>query len=291
MAAPKRHQPAPSDHATPRERLSHLERILGGYQRLLVAYSGGVDSAFLLQVAVDTLGDTRVLAVLGDSESLPRREREQAVELAARIGAPLRLLRTREIDDPDYARNPLNRCYFCKSELYDQLRQIVAAEGFDAIADGTNADDAGDFRPGRRAAQERGVISPLLEAGLHKEAIRSLSRERGLPTWDKPAMPCLASRIPFGEAVDPEKLRQVERAEEALQDCGIRGGRVRHHGQIARLEVPEAALATLTDPQQRRRLVEGVRAAGFLYVAVDLEGYRRGRLHETRTRNGDSFSG
>lgn len=284
MSERPRNPPPENGNATRLERKRRLETILSRSERLLVAYSGGVDSAFLLKVAVDALGSSRVLAVLGDSESLARRERDEAIELAGRIGAPLRTLRTREIDDPRYASNPLNRCYFCKSELYDRLRAIADAEGFSAIADGTNVDDVGDFRPGREAARERGITSPLVEAGLDKSDIRALSRALGLPTWDKPATPCLASRIPFGEAVEPAKLRQVERAEEALQDCGIRGGRVRHHGSVARLEVPESALALFSDPDRRRRVVDGVRAAGFQYVAIDLEAYRRGRLHEDRTR-------
>ncbi len=261
-------------------RFAALQRLLAGARRLLVAYSGGVDSTFLLKVAVDTLGAARVLAVLGDSESLPRREKEEAVALAARLGAPLRLLRTRELDNPSYASNPGNRCYFCKSELYDHLLPLADAEGYDVVADGTNRDDAHDVRPGRRAAQERGITSPLLAAGLGKADIRELSRRLGLPTWDKPASPCLASRIPFGQPVEAGKLAQVEAAEAALHAAGIRGARVRHHGVVARLELPAEALVLLGDPQLRQRLFQGVQAAGFRYVTVDLEPYRSVRLHE-----------
>ena len=257
-----------------------LVQVLQRYGHLLVAYSGGADSALLLKVAVDSLGPSRVLGVLGDSASLPRREMAAAVELAARLGAPLRVLPTRELEDPRYASNPVNRCYFCKSELYDRLAALAAAEGFDAVADGTNLDDTHEVRPGRTAGQERAVVSPLLEAGLGKEQVRSLSRLLGLPTWDKPASPCLASRIPFGQAVDADKLGQVEAAEEVLQACGIRGGRVRHHGDLARVELPAECVARLAEPELRERLVDGLRAAGFRYVTLDLEPYRRGRLSE-----------
>lgn len=262
------------------QRYMALAEHLDAARRLLVAYSGGVDSAFLLQVAVLHLGRDRVLGILADSASLPRREMQDAAALAAHMGAALRVVRTHELEDARYASNPVNRCYFCKSTLYALLGSVAEAEGFDAIADGTNLDDASEFRPGRAAAREHGIQSPLLEAKLRKDDIRHLSRLLGLPTWDKPAAPCLASRIPFGQVVDATKLAQVEAAEEALRTCGIRGGRVRHHGEIARVEVPEEWLGRLASPELRAALVQGVRAAGFLYVALDLEPYRRGRLHE-----------
>lgn len=261
-------------------RYAALVQRLHACRRLLVAYSGGVDSTLLLYASVLHLGRERVLGVLADSPSLPRREKEEAVALASRLGAVLRVLPAHELEDPRYASNPMNRCYFCKSELYDLLGAMAAAEGFDAIADGTNSDDAQEVRPGRAAGRERGVRSPLMEAGLSKDDVRALSRLLGLPTWDKPATPCLASRIPFGQAVDVRKLGQVEAAEEALRDCGIRGGRVRHHGDIARVELPEEWMARVAEPELRQRLVRGVRRAGFVYVVVDLEPYRRGRLGE-----------
>jgi uncharacterized protein len=245
-----------------------------------VAVSAGVDSTFLLHAAVHALGPERVLAVTGVSPSLAMGERDAAAALAARIGAPHRFLETRELDDPRYAANPENRCYYCKSELFDRLRELAAAEGFDAVLDGTNLDDTREVRPGRRAAGERGVASPLLDAGLGKQDIRALSRRAGLPTWDKPEAPCLASRIPFGSQVNKPKLAQIDAAEAVLRDCGIRGGRVRHHGEIARVELPPDQLGRLADPVLRERLVAGLRAAGFLYVTADLEGYRRGRQHE-----------
>jgi len=190
------------------------------------------------------------------------------------------VVQTHEVEDPRYASNPVNRCYFCKSTLYELLSTVAVSEGFDAVADGTNLDDASEVRPGRAAAREHGISSPLLDAELRKGDVRQLSRLMGLPTWDKPAAPCLASRIPFGQAVDEDKLAQVEAAEEALRACGIRGGRVRHHGDIARVELPAEWIALLATPELRAQLVQGVRAAGFLYVAVDLEPYRRGRLHD-----------
>ena len=267
----------------PANEVSDAQRLASALQRhgrVLVAFSGGVDSTLVLHAAVATLGRERVLAVTGVSPSLARRELEEAQALAARIGATHRLLDTHEVEDPRYAANPANRCYYCKSELYDRLAEVARDEGWDAILDGTNADDTRDVRPGRRAAGEHGVVSPLLEAQLGKDAVRALSRAAGLPTWDKPEMPCLSSRIPYGMAVEPEKLRQIEAAEECLRDAGIRGGRVRHHGELARVEFPPADLARLADGEFRERIVHGIRAAGFRYVTLDLEGYRKGRLNE-----------
>ncbi len=263
-----------------------LAAILRRSKKILVAFSGGVDSTFLLQAAVEVLGPDRVLAVTGVSESLAARERDEAVALATRIGASHRLVGTRELENPDYAANPRNRCYFCKTELYDRLREIAIAEGYDTIADGTNLDDATDVRPGRLAAREHGVASPLLEAAIDKATIRAWSRARGLPTADKPEMPCLASRIPFGSEVDAGKLRQVEAAEDALRSAGFARARVRHHGDIARIEVPEADVARLLDPVLREQVVAGVRGAGFEYVTIDLEGYRRGRQDQAARRAG-----
>lgn len=281
---------AATESLTPHVRagLARLQTRLRAFDRLVVAFSGGVDSTLLLQVAVEALGPERVLAVLGDSPSLARSEHEEAVALARRIGARLRIFDTKELEDPRYVANPTNRCYFCKSELYTHLRKLADAEGFDAIADGTNRDDAGDFRPGRQAAAENGVVSPLLDAGLGKEDVRALSKAYGLPTWDKPATPCLASRIPYGDPVETAKLSQIERAETVLRAHGIRGGRVRHHGALARIELPGTDLARLAEAGLREALTKGVRAAGFEFVTVDLDGYRRGRLNEAvLAANGD----
>ena len=262
-----------------RAQVDGLVAVLQSHTRILVAYSGGVDSTLVLRVAVFALGPEHVLGVLADSPSLARREKHEAEAMAQAMGARMRILDTHELDDPRYASNPLNRCYFCKSELYTRLHSLAAAEGFPVIADGTNLDDLSETRPGRVAAQEHGVQSPLVEAGLRKDDVRAISRVLGLPTADKPASPCLASRIPFGQKVDVETLAKVEAAEDVLVGCGILGGRVRHHGDLARLELPQNALDRLDD-ELRQRLVTGVRRAGYLYVTLDLEPYRRGRLSE-----------
>ena len=271
--------PAP-ERAALAEHRRRLEQAIGRHRRLLVAFSAGVDSTLLLKVAVDVLGPEQVLAVTGESESVPERELAAARDLAQRFGARHRFLRTQELQNERYAANPFDRCYYCKSELFARLRDLAAMEGFDAIADGTNLDDGRDVRPGGRAGRENDVVSPLLEAGLGKRDIRALSRELGLPTWDKPEMACLASRLPYGSPIDAEKLHQVDRAEESLRACGILGARVRHHGDIARLELQSEDLARLADPGLRARVVAGVRAAGFAYVTLDLEAYRRGRMNE-----------
>ncbi|MBN1443922.1 MAG: ATP-dependent sacrificial sulfur transferase LarE, partial [Planctomycetes bacterium] len=241
-------------------------------------YSGGVDSAFLLLVARAVLGD-RARAVLGVSDSVDRGELRDALELAQRIGAVVDLVETREFDNPDYLRNAPDRCYHCKSELFSAIQEHAREQGIAHVLDGSHAGDSGDYRPGLRARDERGVRSPLMEAGLDKERIREYSRRLGLPTWDKPAAPCLSSRIPYGQEVSPEKLRAVEAAERCLRDLGFRVARVRHHGEIARIEVEPSRLRDLLDPAILARVVEGIRAAGFLYATVDLEGFRSGSLN------------
>lgn len=263
-----------------RPRLDRLRTLIRSRGSALVAFSGGVDSAFVLRIALDELGD-RVLALTAVSPSVPRREREAAARLASALGARHLFVDSSELDDPRYAANPTDRCYFCKSELYDLCRRVADERGLDAILDGFNADDAGDHRPGRRAGLERNVFSPLLEAGLGKAEIRAWSRRLGLPTWDKPQLACLASRIPYGTPVTPERLERVGRAEEALQDLGLRVFRVRFHDEVARLEIGEAELPrVLGDAELRRRMVEGVKAAGFRFVALDLEPFRSGRMNE-----------
>ncbi len=258
-----------------RERLSD---ILRGCGSIVVGYSGGVDSVFLARVAMDVLGRDRVLAVTGKSDSLASWMEETAKEVADRFGIPFLEVRTEEMIDERYAANPNNRCYFCKSELWDRLNEVAEDRGFQTVVDGSNADDVGDHRPGATAGVERSVRSPLLEAGLTKADIREWSRELGLPTWDQPAAPCLASRIPYGLAVTPTRLREIETAELALRARGFREFRVRHHDDTARLEIHPSELFRIA--AQRGEILSEVRAAGFARIVLDLHGYRRGALNE-----------
>jgi pyridinium-3,5-biscarboxylic acid mononucleotide sulfurtransferase len=256
-----------------------LERILQQAGSLLVAYSGGVDSACLAVFAHRVLG-TRALAVTAVSESLSAEQRELALDVARRFGFAHRLVRTAEMENPLYVRNHADRCYHCKSELFRHLLPLAEAEGFRHVAYGLIVDDLADFRPGQRAATEAGVRAPLAEAGLTKADVRSLSRTLGLPTAELPASPCLASRLPYGTPVTAEALRRVERAEAGLRALGFRELRVRHLGEAARVEIAPLELPRLEDPRTREAVVAAVREAGYADVAVDPQGYRRGRLNE-----------
>lgn len=257
----------------------HLQRLLAEGGPTLVCYSGGVDSALLLKVAHDVLGGAAV-GLTAVSPSLAREERDAAARLAAAIGARQIEVETREMDDPGYVANSPRRCYHCKKALFAEAVRAARQLGLAAIVYGANADDARDFRPGMEAAREYGVRGPLLDAGLTKGEVRALSRRLGLPTAEKPAQPCLASRLPYGTEVTVERLRAIDRSEAALRRLGFRELRVRHHGDVARIEVPTADLPRLLEPATREAAVAALRAVGFRHVTVDLAGLRSGSLNE-----------
>ncbi len=283
-------------------KLDQLRDLLRSYGSCLVAYSGGVDSVFLARVARDVLGD-KSLAVIADSASLPRRELNEALEIAERFQIPVRVVRTQEFQNPSYTANPTNRCYFCKHELFTELEPIARDEKFAVIAYGENASDVGDFRPGAQAAKEFQVRAPLKEVGMTKAEIREFSAQLGLPTADKPQMACLSSRIPYGETVTPEKLRMIEAGENVLRDLGFYDVRVRHHElspqsvvsspqflvqslkpkvqSLARIEVGPSELPKLLENGASTKIAEALKEIGYAHVTLDLQGYRRGSLNES----------
>lgn len=257
-----------------------LQDILKQMGTLAVGYSGGVDSTLLLKVAVDVLG-AKALAMIGRSETYPTREFEEAVALAEQMGARYVVVTTEETDDLKFRENPPDRCYFCKTELFGKLQEIASQEGIQWIADGTITDDVGDFRPGMRAKQEKNVRSPLLEAGFSKADVRELSRHLALPTWDKPSFACLSSRFPYGTGITKENLTRVDSAETYLRDEGFRFFRVRFHDEkTARIEVGAQEIQRLLDSALRERLVQHLKSLGFIYVTLDLQGYRTGSMNE-----------
>lgn len=270
---------APTLTVAERDAYGRLRDACRGLESTLVAFSAGVDSTLLLKVCADELGD-RAVAATAVSESYPAHELQQARRLARDIGVELVLVGTNELADENYASNPTNRCFYCKQELFTTIFPVAAARGLATVSYGANLDDTGDFRPGMQAAKAMGARAPLLEAGLGKGEIRAISRFLGLETWDKPAFACLSSRIPYGERVTAEKLAQIDQAETALYEAGFRQVRVRHHGDVARIEVPPGDLARFFADGLNDRIAARIRAAGFRHVALDLQGYRSGSMNE-----------
>ena len=261
-------------------KLKDLKKILKEMQSILVAFSGGVDSTFLVKVAHDILGG-KALAVTAQSPSYPASELKEAKQLAHKIGIEHLIIDSEELNNEDFARNPPRRCYFCKKELFSRLVNLAGEKEIRWVADATNSDDESDFRPGREAAKELGIRSPLLEAKLGKNDIRYLSRKLGLPTWDKPAYACLASRFPYGERITEEKLKKVDEAEAFLKSLGFRQLRLRHHDSLARIEVDKEDIPAFLDEKRRKEVIDYLKNLGYRYIALDLQGYRTGSLNES----------
>ena len=259
-------------------KLQALEEQLRVLGTVMVAYSGGVDSAFLAATAHRVLGE-RMLAVLADSPSLARRDMEQALAFAQSVGMPVRVIQTEELDKPEYQRNDANRCFHCKTELFEGMQALGAGLGYRHIAYGMNADDKRDYRPGQRAAQEHDVLAPLAEAGLTKLEVRALSKAAGYTLWDRPAAPCLSSRVEYGRAVTREVLQQVELAEDSMRQLGFREFRVRHHGELARVEIARAEMPKALTMEMLDAITAALRAVGFQYITLDCAGFRSGSLN------------
>jgi uncharacterized protein len=279
--------PAPAvqrdDPRTIDEKMAELRTVIRAYESVVVAFSAGADSTLVAKVAADVLGE-RALAVTSASESLAERELQEALVYAESLGINHRVIYTQELSNPDYLANPTNRCYHCKTELYDHLVALAEDEGYRTVANGLNLDDLGDYRPGLQAAKEHDVRAPLQEASLTKADVRAISKLLDVPTWDKPAMACLSSRVPYGEAITPEKLRQIDHAEQVLRDLGYRQLRVRHHGQVARIELPTDALVSFVT-EHAAVATERLKALGFQYVTLDLQGFRSGSMNEVLAKS------
>ena len=265
-------------------KLEHVRSILGTFRRAVIAFSGGVDSTLVAKLALEVLGQENVLAVIASSASLADEEERDAIATVHEIGLPFIKVTTNEVDDPRYAANPTNRCYFCKEHVYGAMVDIARERGFEVVVDGFNTEDTGDFRPGRKAGRELGVRSPLCEAGLRKEEIRALARYLGLSNWAKPAMACLSSRVEYGTPITTQLLRQVDRAEAALRQLGFDDLRVRHHDKLARIEVESEMIDRAWN--HREEIVAAVKSAGYVYVTLDLQGLRHGSMNEGLARRG-----
>lgn len=274
------HSGVTTDNVLLRQRHGRLGEILGGFRKVMVAYSGGVDSTFLLRVCIDCLGQGNVIACLAESELLAGSEYESAIETAEKMGAVLEIVHPCVVEKPEFAANHADRCYYCKMELYLLLTELARLRGCDVVLCGTNADDSEDFRPGLRAERESGIRSPLCDAGLTKDNIRVLSKEFGLSNWDKPPQPCLATRIVYGLEITPERLRQIEQGEEFLHGLGFNELRVRYHGNLVRIEVPADRIADLARLEYRNKIVTYFTSLGFTYVSLDLRGFRSGSANE-----------
>ena len=261
------------------QKFENLKDILKSLKRVLVAFSGGVDSTFLLRIARDVLG-SNVLAVIASSATYPASEQQEALRIAEDLKVKYKVIHTKELDDPNFRNNPPERCYFCKKELFSRLKEIAAEENIPHVCDGSNFEDTFDFRPGFKAAQELDVRSPLREARLGKNEIRVLSKKLGLSTWDKPAMACLSSRFPYFTSIDNESLRQIDSAEEYLRTKGLSQLRVRHHGQVARIEIDPSDFSVIMEKKIREEIVENLKKIGYQYVTLDLTGYRTGSMNE-----------
>jgi uncharacterized protein len=269
------------------QKFENLQDILKSMKKVLVAFSGGVDSTFLLKVAQDVLG-LDVLAVIASSATYPASEQQEALRIAEELKVEYKVIHTKELDDPNFRDNPPERCYFCKKELFSRLKEIAVEENIPHVCDGSNFEDTFDFRPGSKAAQELDVRSPLKEAGLGKNEIRVLSKKLGLSTWDKPAMACLSSRFPYFTSIDNESLRKIDAAEEYLRTKGLSQLRVRHHGQVARIEIDPKDFSVIMEKKTREEIVENLRNIGYQYITLDLTGYRTGSMNEPILDEGSS---